>query len=428
MTQPESDKEIQLQQTLDRLGIKPQQLFHHLTGAVAGAVSTSDLLEPKLQRAGDPFGEPLRNWRVNPDALNDRLQAKFFPVAPADPLTYGFCYKLTHQGRTLFKDRANSARVATPKLSMLGFTIPAVPRLPWDYDVRTNLCSVSKVVTAIAMDLLLRERDIDPDKAVGWFLPSYWDFGPGTAAATFHSLMRHEGGLGGSYIGAGAGDFAAARNEMGRNVSGPVGTTNYKNVNYTILRVTFPIVAGAIDREVSCGPAYDDALWDLISTTFYRDFVNDRIFAPAGLGPFDFKAGPDTAYAYGTPPKPPGARLGDVTNDAGSSGWHLSINELMKVMAEFRHGGTIMSRRKAQLVQQNLYGFYDYWATNAGTVYAKRGRYNDGGANTLDTAIYFIPGNFELGVFINSGPGTGVNQPSYNDDIMRLIVDSVESS
>ena len=86
-----------------------------------------------------------------------------------------------------------------------------------------------------------------------------------------------------------------------------------------------------------------------------------------------------------------------------------------------------MSRRKAQLVQQHLYGFDEFAATKAGTIYAKRGRFNDG-RNTLDTAIYFIPGNFELGVFINSGPGVGVDQASYNDDIMQLIVDSVELS
>lgn len=423
-----TDKEVQLRETLDRLGIEPQLLRKHLTGAVAAAVSTPDLLDPKLQRAGDRFAEPLRGWRVNPEALNDRLQAKFFPVAPADPVTYGFCYELTHEGRTLFRDRGNAARVATPDLSILGFTIPGVPSLSWDYDVQANLCSVSKVVTAIGMDLLLRERGIDPDKEVGWFLPSYWAFGPGTSAATFHSLMRHEGGLGGSYNGSGAGDFAAARNEMGLTVSGPVGTPNYKNVNYAILRVTFPIVSGIIDRQVSLGPAFDDPLWNLVSTTFYRDFVNERIFAPAGLGPFAFKAETDGAYAYGTPPTPPGARLEDVTNDAGASGWHMSLNQLMKVMAEFRYRGTIMSRRKAQVLQQNLYGFDEFSATSAGTIYAKRGRFNDGGSNTLDTAIYLIPGNFELGVFINSGPGTGVNQASYNDDIMQMIADSVEAS
>ena len=425
MTTIVDERPIDLEQTLDRVGITPQQLYHHLTGAAAGAVSTPDLLDPKLQRVGDAFAEPLRTSRVNPDALNDRLQKKFFPVAPADPLTYGFCYKLTHEGQTLFKDRAHSARVATPNLSVLNFTIPAVPGLPWDYDVPTNLCSVSKVITAIAMDLLLRERGIDPDKAVGFFLPSYWDFGPGTAAATFHSLMRHEAGLGSSYAGSGQGDFATARSEMAATVGGPVGTPNYKNVNYAILRVAFPIVAGAIDRDVSFGPAYDDAFWDLVSATFYRDFVNERIFAPAGLGPFDFKAGPDAAYAYATPPKPPGARLEDVTNNAGASGWHLNMNELMKVMAEFRYGGRIMSRRKAQMVQQHLYGFDEFQSTDAGTIYAKRGRFTNAG-NTLDTAIYFIPGNLELGVFINSDPGTGPND-SYNADILGLIADSVET-
>ena len=339
MTQSDSDQLIDLQQVLDRLRIEPQQLFNHLTGAVAGAVSTPDLLEPRLQRVGDPFGKPLRSWRVNPDALNNRLQAKFFPTAPANPLTYGFCYKLTHQGRTLFKDRANSARVATPKLSLSGLTIPAVPGLPWDYDVQTNLCSVSKVITAAAMDLLLRERGVDPDKAVGWFLPSYWEFHPTTAGVTFHSLMRHEARLGGSFNGSGAGDYATARTEMSLAISGTPGFPVYKNLNYAILRATFPIVAGVVDRALAAGPAFDDAIWDFITASFYRDFVNDRIFAPAGLGPFDFKAGPDATYAYPTPPKPPGAILLDVTKDAGSSGWHMSINDLMKVMAEFRHGG-----------------------------------------------------------------------------------------
>jgi hypothetical protein len=423
MRQPDGDKEIELQQLLDRLNITPQQLLTFHTREV---VSTPDLAELTLQRAGDPFAEPLRNWRVNPEALNDRLQARFFPVAPADPLEIGFCYKLTHQGRTLFQDKANAARIETPEFSVGGLTIPAIPRVPWDYDVQTNLCSVSKVVTAIAMDLLLRDRGIDPDTPVGFFLPSYWQFHPSTAGVTFHNLMRHEAGLGGGFGGSGLGDYSTARTEMGIQITGTAGTPNYKNVNYAILRVTFPILANAIDRNVSVGPAFDDTLWDTVTALFYRDFVNNRVFAPANLGPFDFTAGPDAAHAYGTPPKPPGAILLDVTNNAGASGWHMSLNDLMKVMGEFRNSGRIMSRRKAQQLQQHLYGFDESRPTNAGTIYAKRGRFNDNGSNTLDTAIYFIPGNFELGVFINSGPGVGPNQPSYNDDILQDIVDSVE--
>ena len=49
-------------------------------------------------------------------------------------------------------------------------------------------------------------------------------------------------------------------------------------------------------------------------------------------------------------------------------------------------------------------------------------------ANTLDTAIYLMPDDLELGVFINSGPGSGPTQRSYNATIAQLIIDSAEAS
>jgi len=61
-------------------------------------------------------------------------------------------------------------------------------------------------------------------------------------------------------------------------------------------------------------------------------------------------------------------------------------------------------------------------------VYAKRGRWNDNGQNTMDTAIYLMPNNLELGVYINSGPGSGVNQASYNDGIQQQIINSAVAS
>ena len=39
-----------------------------------------------------------------------------------------------------------------------------------------------------------------------------------------------------------------------------------------------------------------------------------------------------------------------------------------------------------------------------------------------------MPDEMELGIFINSGPGSGVAQPSYNDTIAQLIVASAEAS
>ena len=60
--------------------------------------------------------------------------------------------------------------------------------------------------------------------------------------------------------------------------------------------------------------------------------------------------------------------------------------------------------------------------TNAGPVYTKRGNWISG-ANELETGLWFIPDDIELGVFINSRrPVSG----SYNDAIGPQIAASAE--
>jgi hypothetical protein len=100
----------------------------------------------------------------------------------------------------------------------------------------------------------------------------------------------------------------------------------------------------------------------------------------------------------------------------------------MRTVSEFRRGGSMMTTGQAQRLLVNGYGLDPFVETNAGAVYLKRGRFNDNGNNTLDTAIYIMPDGLELGVFINSGPGSGPTQASYNDTIAQLISDSAEAS
>src|SRR5215204_5638405 len=162
-----------------------------------------------------------------------------------------------------------------------------------------NVGSVSKFVTAIPTDKLLRSLNIRLTRPIASFLPQYWTTGTGVGAITFHDLLRHESGLGGSLntggvpnTNSGPGDFATAKDQIKRGSTG-TGTYDYKNTNFAILRVLFATLTGTLDRAYKV-PSFlgvsNDVFWDFASATAYRNYVNDAVFVPASIGPPEFKA------------------------------------------------------------------------------------------------------------------------------------------
>jgi CubicO group peptidase (beta-lactamase class C family) len=412
MMQPARDQDAQVQQILDRLGITPHQVLHHHH-------TFGDRLSASTERLGAIIPEPVLppiadglRWRINPETLHANLQAAL------DPLGVGFCYIINRGGRLFAHHRSGEARVS---LTMPWLGIVADPGLAWDIDVPTDICSVSKFITAIATLMLLEREGVSPLTPVANYLPDYWQLPVGNASITFHQLLRHESGLGGQFTGSGAEGFTIARVQMEINAVG-IGTYRYKNFNFLILRAALPVLAGVVPPEMSAGASLNDSLWDEVTRTFYRQFCNDHIFAAAGVGPFDFLAPPDSAFAYPTPPAWPGAQRADGWIAAGSSAWFLTLEELMKVAAAFRYGGSMMSQNRANDLMTAQYGLNEVVNTNAGSVYAKRGNYISG-ANELETGLWFIPDDIELGMFINSRrPVSG----SYNDAIGPAIAASAE--
>ena len=301
----------------------------------------------------------------------------------------------------------------------------------WGLHVPMNIGSVSKVVTAVATVRLLRELNISLKTPIADFLPQYWPTGPGVDAITFHDLLRHRSGLGGllnfgGTFSSGPGDFAYAKAQIALGNLG-TGKYDYKNINFAILRVLFATLTGT--RGSTSGPSppiSNDTFWDFTSATAYCNYVNDMVFAASDILPREFKADVIAAKAYGTPPAAPGSRVEDDIANAGPTGWHLSVGELTRLLGEFRRGGSIMSPWRAERLLSNLYGLDDpAIATNAGPVYRKGGR-TVLGMQTMDSAIYLMPNDVEFAIFVNSGPGTTPDAPSYLDDIPKLIQDSIE--
>ena len=408
MTDSVTDRNAEVGGILDSLGITTQRLLDFEHGIGRASVSTVDKLEPVLMRPSRVRWPFTSLWRINLDTFDQDLRSAL------DALGVGYCYMIRRKGIIV--------RVGSSGWAQL----PNDGQVAWRLHIPMNVGSVSKFVTAIATVRLLTSSDISPKSPIAAFLPQYWTQGAGIGAITFHDLLRHEAGLGGGISGSGTGDFAEAKGEVSNGSTG-TGTYNYKNVNFALLRVLFATLTGTLSPAFT-SPAYlgnlgisDDVLWDVVSASGYGKFVNENVFEPADIAPRDFAADDSAAKAYATPPTAPGSKIEDGAGGSGPSGWHLSIGELVRLLDRFRMG-SMMRQWRAQQLLSNMYGLDQPLPTNAGPVYVKGGR-KQNGAQAMDSAIYLMPDDVDFAIFVNSWDGT---QPGHLGTIPTLIQNNVE--
>jgi len=420
MTQRGSDQDAQVGRIFDALKVTPERFLDFQQSVGREPIFTvADRIDPNLVRPSHiPWPFTWWLWRINLDTIDQGLRKAL------DPKSVGYCYMMKRKGKLVYLRSSGWAQ------------LPNDGSVGWGFHVPMNVASVSKFVTAVATVRLLRESNISLKRPIAGFLPQYWPTGPGVDLITFHDLVRHESGLGSllNFGGPpssnpGPGDFATAKNQIYLGNLG-TGTYDYKNINFTILRVLFATVTGTLDPGFNGGtlsPAIsNDTFWDFASAMAYCNYVNDNVFAAADIAPREFKADDIAAKAYGTPPMAPGWRAEDDIAFAGERGWNLSIGELTRLLGEFRRGGSIMSPWWAERLLSNAYGLAQYpIATSAGPVYTKGGRLFALG-QTMDSAIFLMPNDIEFAIFVNSGKGTTETAPGYLDDIPKLIQDSVE--
>jgi hypothetical protein len=99
-----------------------------------------------------------------------------------------------------------------------------------------------------------------------------------------------------------------------------------------------------------------------------------------------------------------GWNSGDLTTMAGGAAWHMSVNELLRVMGTFRRGDSIVAAAQAQAMLDNGFGqnppIVD---TPLGPVYHKIGNW---GTDRWEQGVaFFLPLNMELVVLVNSTVG-----------------------
>jgi CubicO group peptidase (beta-lactamase class C family) len=407
-------QDAEVRRILDRLGLTPQQFLDfnpHPAPDPLTRASEIDWTITRPSRLGWPF---TLFWRINFDTLNEGLRSML------DPLGVGYCYMIRRNGKLKYFGSSGWAR------------LPDDGQIPWLFHIPMNIASVSKFITAIATIRLLRDLKLPVTTPIAAYLPQYWTFGAGIRAITFDNLLRQESGLGGSLnvggkVLSGPVDFATAKDQvaLGSSGTGP-GKFDYKNINFTLLRIMFATLTGAVDPSFDISKHLivlpEDKFWDYASFTAYINHVNDVVFMAASIDPRGFDKPDNSALAYATPPVAPGWSDIDTSVGAGTSGWYLSISELVRLLGEFRRGGSMMGTWRAKRLMASRYGLDDPIATRAGTVYRKGGRWGVD-PRFHDSAIFLMPGDAEMAIFVNSWDGTG---GGYLGNIPQLIKDSIE--
>lgn len=395
----------QSRRIFDRLRVTPQHFLDYESGRAHELFTPLTEIEWTVTRRGWWLWPLNYFWRIDLDTLDRGLRSGL------DATGVGYCYMLKRKGKLVHFASSGWAQ------------LPADGDVPWLFHIPMNIASVSKFVTAIALIRLLRDLAIPVTRSIGAYLPQYWSLGAGVGSITFEDLLRHEAGLGGGLSSPGPADFATAKAQVALDSSG-TGSYNYMNCNFTLLRILFATLTGAVPAQFQW-PSFlgitSDNFWDFASISAYSNYVNDGVFWSSITDSRGLTFPGNGAKAYATPAAAPGWSDGDQSFSAGASGWFLSVGDLMWVLGELRRGGSIMAAWRARNMMSKMYGLDPPIPTRAGTVYTKGGRWG-AAPKVHDSGIFILPGDVELAVFVNSWDGTG---PGHLGFIPKLLQDSV---
>jgi len=194
-----------------------------------------------------------------------------------------------------------------------------------------------------------------------------------------------------------------------------LGEYSYQNMNFGLCRILLATINGNIPVDWILpewlgwlfGPEFTDIFWDLITINAYASYVTGQVFAPAGVTGPDFTHDASDALAYDSPVTTNGWNSGDLTTMAGAAGWHMTVDELLKVMAAFRRSDAIVSTAQAQAMLDDSFGIDWSEPTPLGRYYAKNGFWYDDSGQMEQGVAFFLPQHMELVVLVNSPVGQG---------------------
>ena len=392
---------------LRQFGLTEQMVRDHVSRPdyLTDAVLSFDLHQPGDGDDEPGLPPPPRGWfyHLNTKKLERDLHDLL------SPCTVGYSMQLRRYGKIVFDKPWGFSK-------MPGERGPA--GVPWTADTPMHVASVSKLITAMAMTKLLWYRNISPDALIWPYLPKYWIRGEGIDSITFRHLLTHRSGL--VVPGApGPSDFPFMKAAIAH---GATGLPGYLNINYGLCRILISTIDAPYLFDLL--PTTNDNYWDLTTIRHYTKYVTENIFDPAGVTSTLQHTEPN-ALAYPIPVTLPGYNSNDLSTMCGCVGWHLSVNDLLAIMAAFRRGNSIVDPARAQIMLDRQFGIDQVLDPPLGRIYAKGGFWGNG-SSVEQCNVFFLPKGMELAILANSPfckPGN-----NFMGNVLDVIQKNIESN
>ncbi|MEZ6104099.1 MAG: serine hydrolase domain-containing protein [Pirellulaceae bacterium] len=370
--------------------------------------------------------------------------------------TVGYAYAVNHDGQAVAASGTGGIYGTNNGLSRTDADMPfPFASQTFDVDTRTEIASVSKIITTAAVLKLLESTTGDLDTAldtpISTYLPSDWVMGPNVNLITIRHLLTHtsgfqEGGpndpanlIGVNFESFGNNTFANLRALVAAghpNASNPPTQTHpngnaswartYSNANFSLLAKMIPYmrpdVSNAYLDQVSDpnDGNFDGANPDAIFGTLYESYVRNNVLTPAGIvnaslspsGIFP-AVGYNLATTLATNEPTSGYNQSSMTNTGGAFGWKLSAPELARFLDAIEHNNAVLSPTARALMNDE--DFVLGWAPNVSgsnpvqlspTQDAFGNYYSHGGAagnsvGDFRSQVVVFPGDIEASLVLN---------------------------
>lgn len=301
----------------------------------------------------------------------------------------GYVMQLTRNGAVISNLKWNWAQT------------PADASVNWDFNTRMHVASVSKYLTALGMMKALNLAQLSYDTKIIDYLPASWVKGNNINQITFRQLLTHKSGFD---LPCCASDYEYMKQKVQAGVSN-VGESHYHNMNFGLCRILIPMVMRYLNPTMSM----TNSEWDISTIMWYQYFMQERVFTPSGVAAVSCEPDPakKNALAYKFPNgNEDGWNSGNLYSMSGGAGWRLSVSELLKIMSHARRTNDILRKNDSQYGLDNKFGIDQIIETPTGKLYNKNGRWRNNG-RVEQSVIYFLPGDMELAILVNSEIGNG---------------------
>ena len=371
---------------LRQANLDPEKVRAHVLrpGNLEGVVSDRGPLEP-IRGPGFELPKTPGLFIFDPAGFAVSLHA-----ALQDQVA-GYAMRLLHHGLPIQTRIWNWAKT------------PSDGRDLWTDGTRMHVASVSKFITAVAMLRLLQERQVALDTPIIGFLPAYWTKGPNVDRITFRHLLTHRSGF--NTGDKSDSDFLFMKTQVAAGVGAVDSFTKYENMNFGLCRILTATVLGTLSPAATFkvdGIDLNDVHWDAVAISIYSSWVHFAVFAPAGVSGPGLDRLPADALAYDFPVSGGGWNSGPLQAMAGGIAWHMSVDELAKVLSMVRRGGAILPAERLQAMLDSGIGIDEKKETPLGPLYWKGGRWGDPKKRLEQSLVFFLPRDMELAVLTNS--------------------------